>query len=119
LLVPAEKLFALWCLGDKEKRIGPFKNFDREDMPTISAKKRLSDVRNLMDRIVKKAKSEDKWVANPTVAQVNEMFASAADVLEVSEQTAKGRKRRRGQLKWNTHLDLLRAKARRNDESDE
>ncbi len=103
-------MFALWCIGDKEKGIGPFKNFDRQDMPTLATKKRLSDVNNLMDRLEKKLKEDRRWIANPSIAQVNAMYASAAGVLEVAEATTKGRKRRIGQLKWNSHLDLLRSK---------
>ena len=115
-LVPTERLFGLWCLGDKERGVGPFKNFVREDMPTLSTKKRLSDVNNLMSRIEKKLKADAKWVASPTIAQVNEMFALAGDILEVADETARGRKRRMSQLKWNTHLDLLRKKERRDNE---
>ncbi len=116
-------MFALWCVGDKEKGIGPFKNFDRQDMPTLATKKRLSDVNNLMDRLEKKLKEERRWIANPSIAQVNAMYGSAAgvlEVLEVAEATMKGLKRRIGQLKWNSHLDLLRSKrvAREEAESD-
>jgi hypothetical protein len=106
----------LWCLGDKERGVGPFKNFVREDMPTLSTKKRLSDVNNLMSRIEKKLKADAKWVASPSIAQVNEMFALSGDILEVADETARGRKRRMSQLKWNTHLDLLRKKERRENE---
>ncbi len=110
--VPADTMFARWCTGDKERGIGPFKNFERSDMPTPGTKKRLSDVNNLMGRLEKKLKAEQKWVANPTMAQVNEMYSSAADVLEVAVLTPTGRKRRLDQLKWNTHYDLLHKEAK-------
>ena len=118
----SEALFRLWCSGDREKQICPYKKFERLDMPTDAAKKRLSDVRSLMGRLEGKLRAENAWIANPSLAQVNEMFARAKDVLAVPEQTSKGRKRRVDQLSWYRHLDLLREKdkkSRNNEDNDE
>jgi hypothetical protein len=102
-------MFQLWCSGDREKRICAFKKFDHMDMPTIALKKRLSDVRNLMGRLEKKLQNDNAWIVNPSLAEINIMFAHAKGVLEIPVQTKKGRKRQLDQLSWQTHLDLLRS----------
>ncbi len=87
-------------------------------MPNKATKKRVSDMHMLMGRLEKKLKDDEAWVDAPTVAQVNEMFEHAKEVLELDETTPTGRKRRRGQLVWNTHLDLIRAREKRRGVAD-
>ena len=113
--VTAERMFSLYCLGDVEKKIGPFRSFQRNDMPNKTTKKRVSDMHGLMGRLEKKLKNDGEWIDNPTVAQVNSMYELAKVVLELDEETPTGRKRRRGQLVWNTHLDLIRKSEKRRE----
>lgn len=110
--VPAETLFQLYCLGNQETRIGPYRNFESGDFTTSKQKKRLSDMKALMSPVVNFLKGSGRWVANPNVQQVNEMWEEGKDVIAVEASTQHGRQRRMHQMAWSTQLKEYRKRAR-------
>ncbi len=64
-----------------------------------------------MKPLEEQLKADGKWVDNPTAEQVNTMFRTLPPLL--SDTTAKGRKRRTGQLSWTTYLRQREPKKKR------
>ncbi|KAG7357686.1 hypothetical protein IV203_002374 [Nitzschia inconspicua] len=89
-----------WMCGDRQKRYPPLRNLSRDDMPSKNMRKRLSDLRYLMQLVEKRVEEQGKWIANPSIEQSNEMFEVGKDVLDISVVSEKGRKRRGLQMKW-------------------
>lgn len=110
--LPTENLFQLYCLGNQETRVGPYRNFTSSDFSTTKQKKRLSDMNALMNPLVNHLKDSGRWVAQPTVQQVNEMWEVAKDVIAVEANTQHGRQRRLRQMAWSTHLKEYRKRSR-------
>ncbi|KAG7357915.1 hypothetical protein IV203_014531 [Nitzschia inconspicua] len=63
-----------WMCGDRQKRYPPLRNLSRDDMPSTNMRKRLSDLRYLMQLVEKRVEEQEKWIANPSIEQANEMF---------------------------------------------
>ena len=57
-------------------------------------------------------KERQEWHRQPTLEQVNEMWAAAEGVITVPGRTGKDRKRRVKQLAWSTQLREYRKRPR-------
>ena len=110
--LPTQTMFQLYCLGDRNSHIGPYRNLDSTDLPDQRQKKRLSDMFALLRPVETALKRQKQWQINPTIEQVNEMWELGAPIIEVDHTTAKGRKRRIKQLAWSTHLREYRRRPR-------
>ncbi|KAG7339873.1 hypothetical protein IV203_024923 [Nitzschia inconspicua] len=99
-----------WMCGDRQKWYPPLRNLSRDDMPSTNMRNRLSDLRNLMQLVEKRAEEQRKWIANPSIEQANEMFEVGKDVLDISDVSEKGRKRRGLQMKWTSMVTRVRNK---------
>ncbi|KAG7340343.1 hypothetical protein IV203_023886 [Nitzschia inconspicua] len=99
-----------WMCGDRQKRYPPLRNLSRDDMPSTNMRKRLSDLRYLMQLVEKRVEEQGKWIANPSIEQANEMFEVGKDVLDISDVSEKGRKRRGLQMKWTSMVTQVRNK---------
>ena len=77
-------------------------------MSSLNGKKRLSDARYLMKKIVMRAKELNKWKEECSQEEAIEIYNHCADVIQISEITLKKRKRRRNQLSWLTVCSLIR-----------
>ncbi|KAG7355328.1 D-tyrosyl-tRNAtyr deacylase [Nitzschia inconspicua] len=99
-----------WMCGDRQKRYPPLRNLSRDDMPSTNMRKRLSDLRYLMQLVEKMVEEQGKWIANPSIEQANEMFEVGKDVLDISDFSEKGRKRRGLQMKWTSMVTQVRNK---------
>jgi hypothetical protein len=108
----ARTLFQLYCLGDQNTHIGPYRNLETRDFTTTEQKKRLSDMFALMRPVENALKERQEWQRQPTLEQVNGMWASAEGVIAVEGRTTKGRKRRVKQLAWSTQLREYRKRPR-------
>ncbi|KAG7348940.1 hypothetical protein IV203_011537 [Nitzschia inconspicua] len=53
-----------WMCGDRQKWYPPLRNLSRDDMPSTNMRNRLSDLRNLMQLVEKRAEEQRKWIAN-------------------------------------------------------
>jgi hypothetical protein len=110
--LPARTLFQLYCLGDQNTHIGPYRNLETRDFISVEQKKRLSDLFALMRPVENVLKERQEWHRQPTLEQVNEMWAAAEGVIAVPGRTGKGRKRRVKQLAWSTQLREYRKRPR-------
>ncbi|KAG7371051.1 protein-L-isoaspartate O-methyltransferase [Nitzschia inconspicua] len=93
-------LLAVLDVWGSPKAVSSFAKLSRDDMPSTNMRKRLSDLRYLMQLVEKRVEEQGKWIANPSIEQANEMFEVGKDVLDISDVSEKGRKRRGLQMKW-------------------
>ncbi len=105
-------MFQLYCLGDQNSRICPYRSLSSADFVGIKQKKALSDVKALMRPVENALKQRKLWHRNPTIEQVNEMWEVGRPIIAVESTTKKGRKRRLTQLAWSTHLREYRERSR-------
>jgi hypothetical protein len=110
--LPTQTLFQLYCLGDQNTRIGPYRKLESTDLPDLRQKKRLSDMFALLRPVETALKKQKQWTSSPTIEQVNEMWELGAPIIAVDGSTPKGRKRRIMQLAWSTHLREYRKRPR-------
>jgi hypothetical protein len=99
-------------VGDQNTHIGPYRNLEMRDFATTEQKKRLSDMFALMRPVENALKERQEWQRQPTLDQVNGMWAAAEGVIAVEGRTSKGRKRRVKQLAWSTQLREYRKRPR-------
>ena len=100
--ITARQLWLLWVCGDETRNIRPLRFVDHFDVSTLNMKKRLSDARFLMNKVVERAKLLGKWKEKYTQQQAVETYNQCGDVIEIPKITRKQRKRRRTQLSWLT-----------------
>jgi hypothetical protein len=120
--LPAEVLFQLYCCGDQNTRISPYRLLTSLDCPTQKQRKRLSDVMALMRPVESALKKQGAWKANPTIIEANEMWSAGKGVIAViavEGTTAKKRTRRNAQLAWSTQLKEVRKRARHQEEQED
>jgi hypothetical protein len=110
--LPTQTMFQLYCLGDQNTHIGPYRKLESTDLPDLRQKKRLSDMFALLRPIETALKKQKQWKANPTIEHVNEMWELGGPIIAVDGSTPKGRKRRIMQLAWSTHLREYRKRPR-------
>jgi hypothetical protein len=111
-LLSARTLFQLYCLGDQNTHIGPYRRLEPNDFVNGNTQRRLSDMFALMRPVETALRQQNRWENHPTLEQVNGMWDAAGDVIEVEDRTDKGRKRRIKQLAWTTHLGQYRKRAK-------
>ncbi len=118
--MPARTLFQLYCLGDRNAHIAPYRKLETKDFVTKNETSRLSDMMMLMKPMQAALKQQGRWVSRPTLEQVNDMWEHAEGVIAAPERTNQNRKRRRKQLAWTTQLKHYRKRGREEEgESEE
>lgn len=96
-----------YCCGNSTTPA--LRNVHPNDFSDGNARKRFSEFKSLMVALEKAATDSGRWIAHPTIAQANEIFAAAApSVLEVPLTTTKQRSRRVEQMKWSSVVTVLR-----------
>jgi len=55
----------------------------------------------------------NKWIAKPTIENINEMFSFAEPYLNLDLRTSKNKVRRISQMKWSTVAKEVRMKRKR------
>jgi hypothetical protein len=110
--LPARTLFQLYCLGDQNLRIGPYRKLESKDFVAEASRKRLSDMLSLMRPVEAALKRQNRWERQPTLEQVNGMWDAAGDVIGVVARTNKDRTRRVRQMAWTTQLREYRKRGR-------
>lgn len=108
----AQNLFQLYCRGDQEAHVGPYRRLESSDFVDQKQRKRLSDMQALMSPIATVLKQRKLWRDDPTVDQVNEMWAVGSEVIAVTRNTDAGRPRRLRQMSWTSQLKLYRKRSR-------
>jgi hypothetical protein len=96
-----------WCCGDPSKQWPPFRRLKQADMPPGNARKRFSDFKFLMEKVQAKVVAEGRWVLNPTIQQVNEMFNIGVKALQ-DPTAAQKRGQRPYQAEWPTLVNQMR-----------
>lgn len=96
-----------YCCGDATKGYPPLQQLEPRDMPSKNLRKRLSDYLYLMKRVERLVKEKGGWIAKPTLAQANEMFAAGQEALSLPPLPS-NRQRRVNQMKWQSVVQLLR-----------
>lgn len=71
------QLWQLWCLGDSEKKLPPFRLLEAKDMVNRTLQKRLNDVKFLLKKIENKAKILGISLPVQNIMQANDVFFSA------------------------------------------
>lgn len=74
----------------------------------------MSEFRFLMLEILERVKNAGLWKEKAFITEVVSMYESVKHLLEETARTNTRRTRRQGQLRWNTHAKLLRARNKRN-----
>lgn len=116
--VNAKTLFQLYCLGNREMRIAPYKTFESTDFVTKELRARLSDIFALMGPLKAYLVENRRWVERPNPEQVEEMWNQACQVIAVPSKTEGGHHRRMRELCWTTQLNQYRKRAREADADD-
>lgn len=102
-------LYMLWVFGNKNEGWPPFRLIQSKDLKTKDQKKRLCDVRFLMRRIDRKAKTLNINITDiMDIETVMSTFERCKEAIAVAENTEHQRKRRTSQLSWRTFVNLLR-----------
>ncbi|MEZ0209060.1 MAG: hypothetical protein ACAH17_02710 [Candidatus Paceibacterota bacterium] len=117
--LPTQTMFQLYCLGDRNSHICPYRKLESTDLPDLRQKKRLSDMFALLGPVEAALKRQKQWQLNPTIDQVNEMWELGAPIIAVDHKTPKGRERRLKQLAWSTHLREYRKRPREAEGDDQ
>lgn len=98
-------MWSYWYLGDPANGYPPFRILEPHDLYG-STRKRLSDLKYLMQAMETEVQTHSTYFLNPTSAEVNLMYAAAAVIF--SEHSDGKQSRRPSQLKWRTVLAQLR-----------
>ncbi len=107
-----QSLFQLYCLGDQNTQIGPYRKLESVDFIDGKQKKRLSDMHALLRPVQAALKQQKRWKNNATLEEVNTMWDLGKSVIGVDGRTQQGRKRRLTQVAWTTQLKEYRKKGR-------
>ena len=83
--ITARNLFNLYCLGDPEQHISPFRVLEPKDFVANKERKRLSDMKSLMQPIRRSLESRNRWTELPSVADVAKMWDDASQVIAIPE----------------------------------
>ena len=111
--IPVRMLWSLYCLGDQQAKIGPYRFIEANDMDNDKKRRaRLSDMHGLLRPVRDHLEHKGKWVPSPSIDQVNEMWAAGAKVIDVAARTEGQRHRRKGQMAWTSHLNEYRKRVR-------
>ena len=102
------RIWSLWWLGNKERNIPPYRFLQPSDMPNKNLRKRLSDVKFLMTSIEDLAREKGLLNQEPTVSTIDDILEECSDAWKVEVLTPEKRKRRHGQLQWQTVCKYVR-----------
>ena len=102
-------MWQLWMLGNDSKKWSPLRFISGSDLTSKNHRRRLSDLRYLMKKIVREAKrSGIRYGTKPPLNEINEIFERCKHAINVSNETKHNRERRRSQLSWRTIVNILR-----------
>lgn len=102
-----------WCLKNTSKGYPPLRKITPEDFGNQKCKrKRLSDFRFLMNILQNELVSNNLWIEDPTIEQVNNMYYQSIDSLRLSrideDEERDSFVRRIGQIKWTSAVTIVR-----------
>jgi hypothetical protein len=106
--------FQIFCCGDASKMICPLIETEPSDYSNINQRKRFSDLKFLMSKLIENLKENKKWHANPTIFEANEMIKEAMPCLGLENS-----KRRLIQMSWTSAVTTLRKKAKKDEQEKE
>jgi hypothetical protein len=98
-------IFQHWFIGSNSEP--PLRRIKPIDLPK-NQRKRLSDLKWIMQKMETNIKGQNRWTDNPTLLQVNDMFDIGFAGLGLIDTTLTNRTRRLGEMKWNTVVKVLR-----------
>ncbi|OWY97108.1 hypothetical protein PHMEG_00032447, partial [Phytophthora megakarya] len=75
-------MWVLWVCGNRAKHIPPLRLLDGRDMPNRKMQKRLSQLRFLMAKLEKDAKSKNLLRLVLTIEEATTVFISCANTVE-------------------------------------
>lgn len=99
----------MYCCGSATLGYPPLRILKPANMPSTNLRKRLSELKLLMERLVARLREMKKWIDRPTMEEANRMFQAVAGLVEVPQLK---RKRRTPQLLWTTVAGLLQENKR-------
>ncbi|KAG6956754.1 hypothetical protein JG688_00011263 [Phytophthora aleatoria] len=102
----------LWWFGSPSTNASPYRSLVPIDLPTIRARKRLSDFRYIMIKIENIARKQQTYVDNPSLLQARQMLSAAMSELPMHDQTQRNYTRRSEHLQWSTIVNILRKQSR-------
>lgn len=107
-----DQAWLYWCCGDQSLQTPPLRRLDPSHLPTTNDRKRLSDLKFLMQRLENRATELGLSTSRVTMEEAAAIYDRCKGAIELTEQTHNGRKRRRGQLVWITVATEVRKSAR-------
>jgi hypothetical protein len=116
--LPLLLAFQLWCCGNANELIPPLRQLNESQFATRNEGRRFGELKFVMLKLQEAAIQRQLWVEQPTIEQVNLIFASVEGVLSVLKFTATGRERRLQQLAWSSAAKELRNLTDINAETD-
>ncbi|ETL79786.1 hypothetical protein L917_19651 [Phytophthora nicotianae] len=108
----AEQAWVFWCCEDPSRSLPPYRRLKNADLSDNKQKKRLSDLKFLMNLVEQQAVTLHIDTRSLTAEEAVSVFRRCEGVLAVPEVTAKARKRRSSQLVWQTVTSIMRKKVR-------
>ncbi|KAF1772640.1 hypothetical protein GQ600_26102 [Phytophthora cactorum] len=94
---PKVSLISEWELlwfGSPSTNAPPYRSLVPIDLPTIRARKRLSDFRYAMIKIENIARRQQTYVDNPSLLQARQMLSAAMSELPIHDRTQRNYTRR-------------------------
>ncbi|KAG6948383.1 hypothetical protein JG688_00015119 [Phytophthora aleatoria] len=77
----------LWWFGSPSTNAPPYRSLVPIDLPTIRARKRLSNFRYAMIKIENIARRQETYVDNPSLSQARQMLSAAMSELPIHDLT--------------------------------
>lgn len=106
-------LWNLWFLGNDMKKIPPLKYISEKNLPSRAHGRVLGRARALMSRYLQKANELGVEITIKTLEEASSAFNKIDDHMKLPEETSSKRKRRNGQLSWQTVARLWSEKDKR------
>eukprot|EP00924_Labyrinthula_sp_SR-Ha-C_P014656 snap_masked-scaffold_74-processed-gene-0.44-mRNA-1 protein AED:0.01 eAED:0.01 QI:0/-1/0/1/-1/1/1/0/718 len=104
----ARSLWLIWNCGNAEKSLPPLKTCTPIDMPNRNCRKKLSDLKFLMNLLENEASKKNLSPSIKSLQDAQFWFDECKKVLEVKKVTPMKRSRRTKELSWQTVVKLKR-----------
>ena len=97
----------------------PLRTVNRDDMSTPNKRKRFSDLSFLMNILETEARNRGIWRNTQTLVEANDIFILCKGAIEYAELENPNKRRRKGQLKWTTIVNMMRQQRANGDHINE
>eukprot|EP00834_Sanchytrium_tribonematis_P003532 NODE_139_length_16235_cov_0.569038.p3 type:complete len:603 gc:universal NODE_139_length_16235_cov_0.569038:14135-15943(+) len=106
--------FQLWCIGDPQHHIPPYRLILPQHIPNLNTRKRFCDFQVIMKFLEAQARAASMWVDDATIQDVNAVMTLMlnSENLSFLLRTKTNRRRRINQISWRTAAEDVRERKR-------